>query len=64
MSLAEIVNVSEEMDAWLRETRRLIHTNPELMFEETETSSLVQNISLKSALSSSLASVVMDARST
>lgn len=42
MSLAEIVNVSEEMDAWLRETRRLIHTNPELMFEETETSSLVQ----------------------
>lgn len=42
MSLANIVNVSEEMDAWLRETRRLIHTNPELMFEETETSSLVQ----------------------
>ncbi len=42
MSLAEIVQVSPEMDAWLRETRRLIHVNPELMFEEEATSDLVQ----------------------
>ncbi len=42
MSLRDVVEVSPEMDAWLRETRRLIHMNPELMFEEQATSELVQ----------------------
>ena len=42
MSLADLVAVSPEMDAWLRETRRLIHVNPELMFEEHHTSEVVQ----------------------
>jgi len=42
VSLADIVAVSPELDAWLRETRRLIHVNPELMFEEKATSELVQ----------------------
>jgi amidohydrolase len=42
MTLAELVVVSPEMDAWLRETRRLIHVNPELMFEEHHTSEVVQ----------------------
>src|SRR5690606_11394850 len=42
VSLADIVAVSPELDAWLRETRRLIHVNPELMFEEKATSELVK----------------------
>ncbi len=42
MSLADLVQVSPEMDSWLRETRRMIHVNPELMFEEKDTSELVQ----------------------
>lgn len=42
MVLAEVVSISDEFDAWLRETRRLIHMNPELLCEEHETSALVQ----------------------
>lgn len=42
MSLAERLEISQEFDAWLRETRRLIHMNPELLCEEHETSALVQ----------------------
>ncbi|MEZ4569385.1 MAG: M20 family metallopeptidase [Thermomicrobiales bacterium] len=42
MSLADLVKVTPEMDAWLRETRRMIHVNPELMFEENDTADLVQ----------------------
>ena len=42
MSLISLVEVSPEMDRWLRETRQLIHVNPELMFEERDTSDLVQ----------------------
>lgn len=41
MSLTDVVAVPEEMDAWLRETRRMIHVQPELMFEEHNTSSIV-----------------------
>lgn len=42
MSLSERLTITPEFDAWLRETRRLIHMNPELLFEERETSALVQ----------------------
>lgn len=42
MSITDLVRVSPEMDRWLRETRRMIHVNPELMFEEADTSNLVQ----------------------
>jgi amidohydrolase len=42
MVLAERLDISDEMDAWLRETRRMIHMNPELLCEEHETSALVQ----------------------
>ncbi|RIK45207.1 MAG: amidohydrolase [Chloroflexi bacterium] len=42
MSLAERVVVSPELDAWLRETRRMIHVQPETMLEEFQTSALVQ----------------------
>ena len=34
MTLAESVYVSPELDAWLRETRRMIHVQPEIMLEE------------------------------
>ncbi|MCO5176498.1 MAG: M20 family metallopeptidase [Thermomicrobiales bacterium] len=42
MSLSDNITVSEELDAWLRETRRMIHVNPELLCEEVATSELVQ----------------------
>lgn len=42
MSLAERITITDELDAWLRETRRMIHRQPELMHEEHETSGLVQ----------------------
>lgn len=42
MVLAERLTVTDELDAWLRETRRMIHMNPELLCEEKETSELVQ----------------------
>ncbi len=42
MSLAERLEISPEFDAWLRDTRRMIHMNPELRCEEHETSALIQ----------------------
>lgn len=42
MSLAERLEITPEFDAWLRETRQMIHMNPELLCEEHETSALVQ----------------------
>lgn len=42
MSLAERLEISDEFDAWLRDTRRMIHMNPELRCEEHETSTLIQ----------------------
>jgi amidohydrolase len=42
MSLAEHLVVDDELDAWLRETRQMIHINPELMLEEHQTSELVR----------------------
>lgn len=41
MSVADQVNVSPEMDAWLRETRRYLHMHPELSLEEANTARLV-----------------------
>jgi amidohydrolase len=41
MSIAEKVQVSSELDAWLRETRRYLHMNPELSCQETNTARLV-----------------------
>ncbi|MGA7671382.1 MAG: amidohydrolase [Nitrolancea sp.] len=41
MSIAELVKVSPELDAWMRETRRYIHMNPELSLNENNTSRLV-----------------------
>ncbi len=42
MSLTDLVAVSDEFDAWLRDTRQVIHMNPELLFEEEETSELAR----------------------
>ncbi|HEX3723470.1 MAG TPA: amidohydrolase, partial [Nitrolancea sp.] len=41
MSISEMIQVSPELDAWMRETRRQLHMNPELSLEETNTSRLV-----------------------
>ncbi len=41
MSIADKITVSPELDAWMRETRRYIHMNPELSLEENNTSRLV-----------------------
>ncbi|MDI3341673.1 MAG: amidohydrolase [Sphaerobacter sp.] len=35
------IQVSPELDAWLRETRRYLHMNPELSLQETNTARLV-----------------------
>jgi amidohydrolase len=42
LSLATRLEIPADLDAWLRETRRMIHMRPELMCEEHETSELVQ----------------------
>jgi len=42
MTIGEKITVTPELDAWLRETRRMIHVNPELLCEEVATSELVQ----------------------
>jgi amidohydrolase len=42
MVFAEHLKINDELDSWLRETRRMIHMNPELLCEEHETSALVQ----------------------
>lgn len=42
MSIAERLTIPADLDAWLRETRQMIHIHPELMLEEKQTSELVQ----------------------
>lgn len=42
MVLAERLQIPADLDAWLRETRQMIHSRPELMLEEHETAALVQ----------------------
>ncbi|MFW6076008.1 MAG: M20 metallopeptidase family protein, partial [Chloroflexota bacterium] len=69
MTLADIVKVSDDMDRWLRETRRMIHVNPELMFEEEHTSELVQKhlteagVEYRARVGGDGRSLFMDARS-
>jgi amidohydrolase len=41
MSIAETVQVSPELDAWMRETRRYLHMNPELSCQENNTARFV-----------------------
>ncbi|MCX7623305.1 MAG: amidohydrolase [Thermomicrobium sp.] len=41
MHWEEIVRVTPELDAWLRETRRYLHMHPELSLQETNTAKLV-----------------------
>ena len=42
MEVSEIVSQSKEIHQWIVEKRRTIHRHPELMYEEFETSKLVQ----------------------
>ena len=42
MSLADRVVVTEVLDRWLRDTRRMIHMQPELLLDEEVTSELVR----------------------
>lgn len=41
MSVSDAATVSPELDAWMRETRRYLHMNPELSLDENNTSKLV-----------------------
>ena len=41
LSIRSQVEVTPELDAWMRETRRYLHMNPELSLQETNTSRLV-----------------------
>jgi len=43
MEISQIISQSKEIQDWIVEKRRTIHRNPELMYEEFETSKLVQN---------------------
>ena len=43
MEINEIASQSKEIHQWIVEKRRTIHRHPELMYEEFETSKLVQN---------------------
>jgi len=43
MEISEIASQSKEIHQWIVEKRRTIHRHPELMYEEFETSKLVQN---------------------
>ena len=43
MEISQIISQSKEIQDWIVEKRRIIHRNPELMYEEFETSKLVQN---------------------
>jgi len=43
MQSSDIISQSKEIHQWIVEKRRAIHRHPELMYEEFETSKLVQN---------------------
>ena len=43
MQISEILSQSQDIHQWIVEKRRTIHRHPELMYEEFETSRLVQN---------------------
>ena len=43
MEISEIASQSKEIHQWIVDKRRTIHRNPELMYEEFETSRLIQN---------------------
>lgn len=43
MKASKIISDAKEIQTWIVEKRRTIHKNPELMYEEFETSKLVQN---------------------
>ena len=43
MKASKIISDAKEIQPWIVEKRRTIHKNPELMYEEFETSKLVQN---------------------
>ena len=42
MQTSKIISEAKEIQSWIVEKRRIIHQNPELMYEEFETSKLVQ----------------------
>ena len=42
MEISEIISQSKKIHQWIVEKRRIIHRHPELMYEEFETSKLVQ----------------------